>query len=587
MRISELIFQGILGIETPSRLRPDGALCRLVLPGAISAREIQDMVIACLYPMHLTGEQRTRLGFSGTTKLAALLETRHGVVRVIRKSEPGSLRLQRKTAKGYEDVAAGAAKVQEFLQTKLGLPDIKVFLPLHLWRFSPEELPEVNPAALGDDPKVPEVSKTYLQALEVESVEDQLKELDMLIREGELAMGKGAELENKLSRAQAKLEEIQVKELSPEELEMISQKDEKLDEYGEQLHRLRSEEETEIRQVREQLPESPTRQPLFWVGAALALGALVVSVVFHETHRLAALGAVPGLWICASVWIQYFINMGRASVHQVRLASIRRRINQVCQEEILLLETVDHLVLHAGVANEEELQERIPMSRKLERIVARLEEDLQGLRSNPEYRRARKELTSLQEERAVLQQRRTELPDYVMSSFQLENDLKSLGVDPVEVRAQAEAAQKEDEDEPPLDTPFQWLRAVAEWTNQWNSAGLDDSARAVWSKICGHVLSDRFNEVDLTAEGDLKVAALTEEQLELWQRTRNSEVRAVLAALALALQVNFQNQARGQALSSVWIGDPGETMTPGHAQKFENVFQSAARKSQIVICEKG
>ncbi len=586
MRLRELIFQGVFGAERPSRLRPDGSLARLELPKGMSVEAVHELLIACLYPLHLSEERREQIGLDDTSKIAAVLETRRGVFRVIRRAEPSTVRLQRKKEEGYEDLASGASRVESLLREKLNLPELRVFFPLHLWRFDAEKMPRAQESAkFGDDPRVPEVVDLYLTSLEVEALEDKLKDLEARIEEGKKALGQGEKLHRKLMKAEQKLDEIAVDEMSEEELNLLQNKEETIQEFRDELKRLQEQEDVELEQIQKLIPEKPTRQPRFWAGIAVAVLALVVSFVLHETHREIALGAILGFALGGFELLQYFNNMGRASVHKVRLASIRRRINQVCEEEILFRERIDHLLLHAGVEDESELHQRIPKAAKLRKVIRKLEEKLEEVRRDPNYRRARKELDSLQEEWEELKVLRKEQPSFVMNSFQLENDLKTMGVDPVEVREWAEQSEGGEDDEFKVESPFQWLRSVAQWTDQWSGDELDSRARATWSKICGHVLSDRFSNVGLSPEGELEVAELTPEQLELWQRTRSSEVRAVASALALALHINSARNTSKGVFSSVWIGDLGAAMTPEHASKFESVFRSAAKKSQIVICQ--
>ncbi len=586
MRLRELIFQGVLGLEEPNRLRPEGTLARLELPDGMSVENVHDLVIACLYPKHLTGEVRTRLQFSHTVKIAAILETKRGFVRIIRRDDPGSVRLQQKKEGGYKDVASGALEVESLLAEKLHLPRLEVLFPLHLWRFDAEELPTLEQGAeFGDDPRIPEVVQEYKTALQVETVEDEIKELDAQIRDGRDALGEGAKVADKLERAREKLDEISVDEMSDEELQLLGERDEHLEEFHEKMRRLQSQEDAESDQVKRLIPESPLNKKVFWAGVGVAALALIASFIFHETHRIIALASIPGFAFCGIELLKYFNNLGRASLHKVRLESIRRRLTQLREEKIMFLERIDHMLLHAGVENEEELHQRIPKAEKLRTIIGKLEEKLESIQRDPEYRRAREELDSLEERLQELNERREELPSFVMNSFQLEDDLKSLGVDPTKVRESMEGGDNTEEIEHQFDSPFDLLRSVAEWTGQWKGKKLESTVRSMWSKVCGHVLSERFDDLALSAEGELEVGSLNREQLELWQSTRSAEVHAVVAALALALHVNGNNKSGADGFSSVWIGDPAVAMTPGHAEKFESVFKSAAKTSQIVILQ--
>lgn len=585
MQLRELIFQGALGSDRPIRLRPEGSLARLELPEGVSARMVHDLVVACLYPDHLGDDQRERLKFDDSVKLAAVLETDDHVFRVIRRREADSVRLQRRSDDGYDVLVSGAVDVESALQQKLNLPELPVFFPLNLWRFDPEGLPAPRSDGRGDgDPQVPEVARQYHQALEVESVEDEIKELEQRIDEGRQALGEGRNVEEKLERARNKLDELAVDDISDDELEVLEQKDEKLDELDAELDRLRDQEHEELDKIDELLPDSPLRSPVMWAGLGVAVLALIVSFVLHDSLRVVALASIPGWAVACFAVFRYFHNTGQASLRKVRLQSIRRRMNQLREEQVEIRERVDHMLFHAGVEDENELRDRLPRARELTGVVEQLEDRLEEIRRDPEYRQAREELDELEERLEQLRERRSNLPDVVMNSFQLEHDLEELGADPSDIReTDPEEFDEVDEEDDRFESPFTWLRMVADRTDQWNDHGLADRTRSTWSKICGHVLSDRFDGVDLTSGGELEVEGLTDEQLEMWQNTRSSEVRAVVAALALSLHVNRCGED-DRAFSSVWIPEPSDTMTPGHAEQFESVFRSAAKKSQIVIC---
>ncbi|RAL22917.1 hypothetical protein DL240_08475 [Lujinxingia litoralis] len=582
MQLQELIFQGLLGQSRPARIRVEEAFQSLELPSGVSAADVQDLVVLCLYPAQ-SRELAERLFEPGASiKLACAFSFRGTPLRVVRQAQGDSVRLQRRSASGYEELARGASQVQRALQEKLNLPDLATFYTVHLWRFDFDVEAVINAANFGDDPRIPELAELYLTSLEVESLEDQIKELELRVDEGQRALGEGAELEEKLSRAHERLAEVELAELSDGELELLRERDARMDDYDTQLGRLQAQQDTERRQIELSVPDSPTQMPLFWGAVALALTAFIASFVFHQTHRILALGSIPGLALGAFVLLRYYNNLSKASVHQVRLDSIRRRISQVREDQIMLLERVEHILLHAGVEREEELQTRIPMAQKLRDVIERIEKQLETVRTNPEYRRARRELDSLQAELTETRSRRAELPAFVMNSFQLENDLQTLGADPVEIRTMADQKQAAAQAEDLPQEPLEMLRWVAEKGGLWAQGQLDAGTQAMWSKVCSHVLSERFNGVALSAQGQLQVEALTGEQLELWQRTRSAEVQVVICALALALFVSTSRRGTG-GLESVWISDPAQRMTPSHAGRFASVFKSAARQAQIAI----
>lgn len=585
MRLRELIFQGVLGNERPQRLKPEGSLARLQLPPGMSVYQVHDLLIACLYPDELALPRRRRLQISDDAKLAVVLEVRDRVYRVIRRDEPETVKFQRKSDGDYEDVTSGAEDVQEILHQKLGIPDPRVFFPLHLWRFEPTGLPgAAADLSLDDETELADIVDDYRTALKVEAVEDEINELEHRIDENRRELGRGREVEDKLEAARERLADIGIGEVTDEDIDFLDEKEDKLVDLDAELRRLREQEGKELDQIDELLPDPPHRSPILLVGIGVAVGALMVSFLFHDSYRLVGLASIPGWAVATFELFRYYHNRGRANLRKVRLQSIRRRINQLLEEKARIRERADHVMYRAGFEDEATLRVQLPEYYRLRNEVEQYQHELEAIRNDSDYRRARDELDSMQQRLEELHERHAEMPDLPRNSFQLEQDLEKLGVDPERVKEDDEAVEEETE-QWDLDSPFAWLRHVAGETGQWDQDGLTDSARSTWSKICGHVLSERFDDLDLTADGQLQVEALTDEQLELWQNTRSSEVHAVVAALALALHINLCGSGDRRMLTSVWMAEPSEAMTPGHADKFDSVFRSAAKKSQIVICE--
>jgi hypothetical protein len=578
MLLRELIFQGVQGAKGPVRLRMDEELSSVALPPGIAVDDVQDMILSLLYPARLNAAQRAKVSGPQDLKIAGVLETSKGPLRIFRGPDLKSVAVQRERNGRYEDLARGPSEVQAFLQKHFRLPELEVCLALNMWRFevgTPEA--SVEATVMADDPRVPELIEMYKNSLKVEKIEDRLKEVEAQVVDGQKALGDSAEIEEKLGRAREKLDAIALPELSKEELALLRSKEARLDDFDQQIRRLSHEEDSDRRQIELCLPNKPYRQPLFWIGLVLTLVATTMSILNHETMRSYALANIVSVGLVAWVLLQYFNNMGRATVYQVRLESIKRRLNQVREDQVLFLEEIDHVLFHSGVSNEAELFDRLPMVEKLQEVVRRLEEQLETMRSDTRYVKARTELDSLVAERSQLRTERQSLPSFVMNSFQLENDLKSMGVDPVAVLNAATSTEPVSGEEEES-TPFKRLRRIAEKVGLWEQGELDASAHKMWGKMCAHLLNERFSSVSLSADGQLLVGALNQEQLDLWFSTRASEVRVVQAALALALRVNLSSDD----LQSVWIGDPGQSFTAGHATKFESVFRSAAKKNHIV-----
>ncbi len=587
MRLSECIFQGVAGIEDVTRLAPEGKVADLALPPGLKADVVQRLVVACLYPTVVDEAWRESLELDDSSKIAVVLQGGRSTFRVLRRGDAESVRLQRHEENEFRDLVRGAAKVEGALREKLGMPSPEVFYPLGLWRFEADELPEPRPESrFGDNPQIPEVVEQFRLALEVEVVEDKIKGLESRIEDARKALGKASKLEAKLQEGREKLDGIAVNELDDEELELLESKDRRLDEFYKELDRYGEQEDRALDAVHAELPGKPWKGALFWAGVAMIILGLGASIALYDSHRWVALGAIPGFAFAGFEWLRYYHKMGQAGLHKVRLESIRRRINKIREEEIFFRERIDHLLFHAGVENESELQQRLPQAKKLRKIVGQIEDKLGELRQDPAYRKAREEIDRLRVEKRQLEARREEFPEFVMNSFRLEEDLESLGVDPDEVRQWAATHSGEDEGGGGwMEDPFRWLHHAAKDNGQLQKGALRPSVQKMWSKVCGHLLNARFEKLHLTPNGELDVDALTQEQQELWASTRKAEVQTVARALALALQVDSQKRRKGpKGFSAVWMEAPSKTLPSAVAEGMRSVFQSAGRHAQIVIC---
>lgn len=581
MRIREIIFQGVLGCESPVRLATAPGVDRMSLPSDLSVEDVHALLLALFYPSHTPGHLSRELAGNDSVKLAVVFEHDEQVYRLLRRADASSLRLQRKDAGGFEGMAKGAQETGRAMARVLGLPDFETFAVVNLWRFDDDELFAAASPTDGLDENAKELVEKYRTAVRVEALEDRIKGIEGEIAEQKSALGKGAQVEEKLDQARDKLEELQLGDLSEEDFELLSAKEERFAEFDQQLDRLLRQEEDERRDVESKLPERPWKLPLFWAGLAIGVGALATSIAMNDTLRQVAAANVIGFGMVAWVLLKYFTDMERASVHQVRLESIKRRLNQVREEEVTFREKISHLLIHAGVEEESQLFERVEKTQKLEGIIEQLEAKAAQVRRDPAHKAARERIEELRAEVEDLEAERALLPDFVMSTFQLENDLRSVGVDPQEALS-AEEDEPDEDDAAPKDA-FGRLKLAAERTSQWKSSGLNTRVRKMWGKICGHVLSDRFKGVELSTDGELRIRDMSDDQLEMWRRTRGSEERIVGAALALALHVNAPDSSN-RYLETVWVRDPRDEFGSQVADAFDDVFESAAKKSHIVLC---
>lgn len=574
MRIREVIFQGMYGCDSPVRLATAPGLDRMALPADLSVDQVHDLLLSLFYPGRISPALQRRFEEGGDIKLAAVVERNGRQFRVLRKADPATLRLQVERDGAFKPHTRGHTDTVEVLRERVGFPDFPTFAALNLWRFDDDELFSRSDATTGETER--ELIEKYRVAVRVEGLEDRIKELEVELDERREALGKGAKVEKKLEQARARLDEIDLSDLSDEDMSLLEDKERRFEEFERQLQRLEEQEEEARDEIERELPTRPWREGVFWAGLALGLAALAVSIVFADSLRPVAAVNVVGSGLVAWVLLRYFNGLEQAAVHQARLTSIKRRLNQVREQQARFREKINHVLIHAGVESEHELYERVEKTRKLQEIIEQLEARAAEIRADESYRAAQAEIAELEEELERLTAERAELPEFVMSAFQLENDLETLGIDPNEA-----LEEDDDEDEAIAETTFGRLGHVARTTGQWGDDGLAEPVRKMWGKICARLLGARFKGVDLSEDDELTVGEFTSDQLEMWRRTRSSQERLVAAALALALQVGGAN-----ALETVWVRDPGAVFGSKIADGFDAVFESAARKSHVVLCRK-
>lgn len=579
MILKDLVFQGVYGCHQPVRLSlSDSAISHERLPAGVTVSQIQLLLAALFYPGWLTTEARQEVELPGL-KLAVTFDFKDRRYRLLRREEMDSLRLQIKEGEGFQDLSDGPM-VEDLLQQKLQLQDFQIFGLLNCWRVM-TPMP-AQPAGLDFarlDARAKEIIRSYRIAHANEQLEDQLKSLEAQVEQARRTLGDGAKLEDKLEQARQRLDELSVKELNQDDMRLLKERDAKLNDWHIQIQRLTQEEEQSRTQAEALLPEKPWRQQIFLGGLLVTVLALGASVAMMETARVIAVADVIGLSMCTWVLLKYYHDLERAGVHLIRQDSIKRRLNQVREEQIAYQERIKHLLIHAGVEREEELMERVEKSNKLQEIVEKMEAQYQKISSRQEYREASKQAKQLEASYEEIKTRFEQAPKSTLSAFQLENDLQSLGIDPNDALKE-EDAQTGHDPAPYNADPFTRLMEAAKRTGQLSAGELDPKVVRMWSKIGGHLLGSRFEELSLDRQGQLQIKSLKPDQISLWLKTRQSEVELVALALALSLLVNAP--ARQSVLRALVIEAPERAHPPELATKLNEVLQSAALKTQIL-----
>lgn len=575
MRIQEIVFQGLYEATSPVKIRAEKDVDSITLPHPLRAEQIQDILLSIFYPDRTPA--KLALEYRNGGMVACSFRFRGKPFRILRKGGPESLRLQSGEGGNFQDVAQGK-NVESILKQSMGLPEFQVFWVLSLWRYdtSPASNSKIDLDAF--EPHVRDIVLRYRQARKIEAAEDRIKSLESRIAEKRRDLGKGMALEEKLGKAREKMREIEVSELSPEDVDLLQNSEFTFKEFQAQIDRLSREEEEERSRAFALLPTPFAKEPVFLVGLVVGLLAVAVSVAMSQTPwRAIALADSVGFGMCAYVLLNYYVGLERANVHQVRMESIKRRLNQVREEKVALEERINHILIHARIEDAKDVGERVEKAQKLRKIIEQMEAQVQDLRRDPAYVKGKTEIDKLEKELEVARDAKPPSSPDMMSAYQLESDLDSLGIDAAAV------AQEDSEDAKDDFDPLTNLVEVAKLTQEWQGGQIVEKTRRMWAKIASFLLGERFKDVDLTADGELKVGALGAEQLAMWAKTRPSEHQALMVALLVALQVNAPEFSSRGFFESIVVPDPGRWLTADQTKKINEVFASAARRTPVIL----
>lgn len=575
MRIHEIVFQGLFGCISPVRLAADQDVSTVVLPSGVASRDIQDLIISVFYPEKTP--QKLTLDYSeGDSRAMCLFSQRGKRFRLMRKGRADSVRLQAEENGEFKDLALGE-RVEGFMRQSMGLPEFESLWSLNFWRFdhSPASVAVFDIEAL--DPRKRDIVLRYREARAAEMAEDKMKNLEFRIAERKRELGQGMALEDKLIKAREKLREIEIAELSAEDVELLQQREILFNDFRGQIDRLSREEDAERVQVFELLPDPVFKNPIFMAGLLIGVVAIGTSIAMAATpwRSIILLNSV-GFGMCVWVLLGYFSAMERANVHQVRQESIKRRLNQVREEQVSLQEKIDHIMIHARMDDATDVGERVARAQKLKGMIDAMEVQVSELRRDPAYVRGKTEVERLQKELEAAKSEKIEVGPDSMSAYQLESDLEVLGIDPVSVATDSEVEED-------LGDPLLRVVDALKRSHQWEDDALFDKTRRMWAKIAGFLLGDRFKDVDLHPDGTLKVGTLGAEQVAMWARTRPSEHQTLVVSLAIAGQVNAPARSPRGTFDTIVVQDPSEWLTSEQAKKIQEVFSSAAQRTPVIL----
>ena len=595
MRIQQLIFQGVCGYTTPVRLELEGDMARESLPDGISLEETHGLLANLLYPTQRPPEARDILDKGGRTKLALIFEVDAQTFRIARKKPQTSLGLQRlQGGESVQTLATGARDVAHVLDQQLDRPSFEVFRCLNLWIFEP--LPEESTTAFDPDQLDEEGQKLveqYRVALERESIQEQLEEIERELESLRSSIEEGLEAEERLEDARRELAELEITDLSEDDIELVQNRDARLERLDNEYERLADDEDAEHAKLDDLDPTSPWWRPVTWVGLALGVGAIGASLWYHDSWRWVVLLDLVGFGMVAWTILEYLTDLEAVNIHRLRLESIRRRLSEVRREKVDMQENIDHLIVHAGAEDEVELLEKHRRVQQLESVVESQQKVVREYRNDPEFIDTKERLEPLEVERDELERRRESLPDHVPDRYQIEMQFSSLGYEPDVVREALERQNESLSSSSGLGEgsessrtgaeSFERLQTIASKLDLWYDGALGREPRNIWQKIAGHLLGEPFQTVDLAESGEPTLEGENRRQFERWRQTHPEQTEVLASALALALHLT--SVTLDNRIDTIWITDPHSAHSDDLASRFYSVFDNAVGRVHFVLLD--
>ncbi len=578
MRLRQLIFQGVGDQSSPGRLKFGGEFGRALLPGGLSMSDTRALLIALLYPGEESEQELELLEEGPSPKLALIVEAGSETIRIVRGRSVDSVRLQGRKAGDWQTIVDGHSKTTSFLDNRLGRPSIRLFRALNLWDFegaARESAPVVDPEEIG--PEAVEMVEEYRRTLELDELESELARLDDEIEKLRDKYGKGLDVERRLEQATSQLETIDLSALDEDDLEVLEDKESRLSEYREKLEQLTRDEREARERVARMEPEPPWRHRELWAGLAIGVVAVATSLL-SSSLRWVVLVDTIGFGLVAWTLLEYLTDREQVNIHKVRVESVKRRSTEVRREMIEFREHADHLLVHAGADNEQQLLHRHQKAEQLREVVDNLEQKAEKLAGNEKFQKARRRLEKLETKRQKLQDRREELPEYGADLFRLENELQALGVDPKDV----ERAYRGEDDEDEERSPFELLVELAEDLGYRKSGALDAKTAKLWHKMTRHILGNDFQDVKVGEDGQLEIEQFGEaDDLDRWLVRHPDESRLIAGTLALSLHLRAAD--RDRRVETVWLEDPDDRYPAALAEGLKDVLKGATKRADFAL----
>lgn len=580
MRLSELIYRGILGASGTERLGFAETTNRLEFSERNDAETFRTLLLNLLYPVECTDEERRVFEGHRDPQLALGFTKKGRDFRIARRAAGKSIRLQKRSDGEWKTVSRGARSVSEALRETFDRPALRTFRALNFWDF---ETPTLAAGGSGLDlseygPEAAEMVEEYRETLELDRVERELARVRDRIEEIREQHEEGFRAEREYERAERRFDQLEESDLSEEEFEMLRERDERIEEYREALEELRDDEAEQRRSIERLDPDVPWRERAVHAALGIGLAAMAVSFFYAGSLRWVALVNPVAFGFVAWAFLVYLTDREKVNIHKVRVESIKRRRTEVRREMVEFREKIDHLLVHGEADSPDELLRRRREFEELEETLSDLEERVERYAENPAFREAKERLTELEDRRDSLEEAREELPDFGADLFQIENGLHAVGIDPDDIALDDDGS---DERVPQHRRPFALLCDLARERRMWGGDGLAAEALGLWQKMAGHLLDPKFEDVVVGPDGEVGIASVASpDEFGGWLKDHRRERKLLAGTLALALHFRAHS---GEGVETVVLLDPERDFSRSVSQGVVDLFERGPDRSHAVF----
>lgn len=513
MRLREVVFQGVFGLQRPARVRIDEGFCSLNLPSGASPEAFRDIILSLLYPREVSASTLRGMANdqSGEVRLGCVVESDgglnggpSGVYKVYRRLDAISVGVQSLSeADRGRELARGAEEVQRHLRDALSLPDYQDFRLLNCWdrptaAASRAKLASPAAARFKDSPELQRLIELYAIATGRETFE-----LDIDTLEADLAEERRKH--KRLTKLMSKVEGRRRRVAQLEETLGLSEQDKtflrdykKTDkDFQARLESLNTEVEASREREEEHNPVPLRRELPVMSGLGASALVLVISAVVGV--RMLALLNIILMGVAAWAMLRRYDRLEAASVFNIRVEQIYRHIETTKQERADTTRRWKGLLTRTGLSDDDSIDE--------------LEEELEELRAKQvknkddevELRMGESQamLDGLQSKIAELEAARDAVGECHVPTYEIESQLERYDVDVATARALIEADASPQGHEASVEAPrgpldiFKILQQRAESMAMFRSGSLRTRPRAAWKKMLTHVLGERWGEVNL------------------------------------------------------------------------------------------